>query len=137
MNIEELTKRVEAIEEKLSSLAKSDEIKGCSDERSPFPKSKWDTFERHHTVHPKDMEVGTIAYVGSYVDDEGGSYQFGADGNRIRSCLDVDFEEMAKLMEAFSKPERVNILRLLLSKRMTAFELMQHLCFKTTGKQPA
>lgn len=90
---------------------------------------------KRNTVDPKEMPEGRIAYVGNYVNEDGGQYSFGVDNNEIKFTLNnVDNVEMSKFMEAFSRPERVEILRLLLKKSRTANELMRILSYNTTGK---
>ena len=110
MHEKELESRLTAIEKALN-LTKVGE-------NSQNESSNFNSFVRRNTVDPKDMPEGEIAYVGNYVNEDGGKYRFGADGNEIKFTLkNVDNIEMAKFMEAFSRPERIEILRLLLGKK--------------------
>ena len=127
MDEKELESRLTAIEKALN-LTKVGE-------NSQNESRNFNSFVRRNTVDPKDMPEGEIAYIGNYVNEDGGKYRFGADGNEIKFTLkNVDNIEMAKFMEAFSRPERIQILRLLLAKKRTASELMKILNYKTTGK---
>ena len=121
-----LEARLTAIEKRLNLVEFEDQ--------SGKRQNKFDANKRKNTIHPKDMEEGKLAYVGKYVSDDGGLYTFSGDNIHIKYSLEIDYAEMAKVMEAFSRVERVHILRLLLSKRMTANQIMSILGFKTTGK---
>lgn len=88
-----------------------------------------------NTIQPSEMEEGRFAYVGKYKSKDGtiGS-TFGADNNNIFSVLECNSFEMAKVIDAFSSEDRINIVKELIQRRLTARQLMEKLQFPTTGK---
>ncbi len=128
MKLKELEERLLALEAKVNSTEKSGENR--------IRPSGNDTFVRQNTIHPSEVEVGRLAYVGNFVSKDGHtSSRFGADRNSIQSVLDVvDVDQMANVMSAFANADRLAILRSLLNEQMTATELMERFKFSTTGK---
>lgn len=90
---------------------------------------------RKATINQKDMEKGIMAYAGNYESPEGklGS-TFGADNIKISKLFETNSFEMAQVVDAFSSEERINIVKTLIQKRLTARQLMEELNFSTTGK---
>lgn len=86
-----------------------------------------------NTIDPSEMQEGYVAYVGKYKSLNFHT-TFGADKSSIRDSLGKDSDEIAKVLDAFASPERIEIIKKLMEKHMTAKELMKELNFKTTGK---
>ena len=88
-----------------------------------------------NTIDPSEMQEGYVAYVGKYNFPDGSfGSNFGADKSSIRDSLSKDSVEIAKILDAFASPERLEIIKKLMKKHMTAKELMAELNFNTTGK---
>lgn len=89
-----------------------------------------------NTIDPSGMQVGKFAYVGKYESlDKTMCSTFGADENDISLLFNQnDSFEMAKIIDAFSSEDRINIVKLLIAKRRTTKELMEKLQYQTTGK---
>ena len=87
------------------------------------------------TISPDDMEQGRMSYAGKYESPEGklGS-TFGADNIKISKLFETSSLEMAQVIDAFSSEDRINIVKILIQKKMTARGLMEALNFSTTGK---
>ena len=90
---------------------------------------------RHYTVSPEDVEFGHMAYVGKYKSKNGmiGS-TFGDDYVQIDKLFQCNSFEMAKVIDAFSSEERIDIIKQLIEEDLSAKELMDRLEFKSTGK---
>ena len=117
--LEEMEKRLAAIERAGHNLKVS--------------KAK-DTGKRT-VLHPSEMEEGILAYTGKYQSRDGklGSC-FGADRVEISSLLEGNSFEMAKVIDAFSSEERIDIIKELMRQNLRAKGLMDRLGFATTGK---
>jgi len=87
------------------------------------------------TISPSEIEVGRMAYVGRYESEDGklGS-TFGSDKIQISKLLETNSFEMAQVIDAFSSEDRINIVKILIQRSLTARELMEELKFATTGK---
>ncbi len=87
------------------------------------------------TISPDDMEQGRMSYVGKYESPDGklGS-TFGADNIKISKLFETSSFEMAQVIDAFSSEDRINIIKALIQKNLTARGLMDELKFSTTGK---
>jgi len=97
--------------------------------------SKLENTKFYNTINPNDMEMGTMAFVGKYQSKDGKlSSKFGYDRFEISSLYNCNSFEMAKVIDAFSSEERINIIKELMTQNMTAKELMEKLKFQTTGK---
>jgi len=84
---------------------------------------------------PHSMPVGYVAYAGKYVSlDKSMSSTFGADSFEIAKVMECNSFEMAKVIDAFSSEDRINIVKELMQRQMTAKQLMDKLNFQTTGK---
>ena len=90
---------------------------------------------KNATISPSEIEVGRMAYVGRYESKDGklGS-TFGSDKVQITKLFETNSFEMAKVIDAFSSEDRLNIVKLLIQRSLTARELMDELKFATTGK---
>lgn len=120
-----ILQKLEAMEKRLDRL----EGKGVSakeDGRKPHKQT---------VLHPSEMEVGTMAYTGKYESKDGklGS-TFGADCVETDKLLKVSSFEMAKVIDAFSSEERIDIIKELMKQNLRAKGLMERLGFATTGK---
>lgn len=90
---------------------------------------------KNNTISPKDMPVGKMAYVGRYESEDGSmGSTFGADCNDIATTFNHSSFEMAKVIDAFSSEDRINIVKELIKRCLTAKQLMEKLNFATTGK---
>ncbi len=88
-----------------------------------------------NTIQPSEMEEGRFAYVGKYKSKDGTmSATFGADNNSIFGVFDCNSFEMARVIDAFSSEDRINIVKELIQRSMSARQLMEKLQFPTTGK---
>lgn len=99
------------------------------------PKSTRNEVIHTNTIPPSQMEQGRMAYVGKYCSPDGtmGS-TFGADNNKISCLFDCNSFEMAKVIDAFSSEERIDIVKQLIQYSLTARQLMEKLNYSTTGK---
>ena len=85
--------------------------------------------------HPDHLRDGEFEYAGKFTSADGSTGStFGANGIKIASLLDCNSFEMAKVIDAFSSEERIDIVKELAKERCTAKELMEKLKFATTGK---
>lgn len=90
---------------------------------------------KNATIRPKDMEEGRMAYVGKYESSDGSmGSTFGADNIKISKLFETNSFEMAQVIDAFSSEDRINIVKTLIQKSLTARQLMDELNFSTTGK---
>ena len=89
-----------------------------------------------NTIDPSDMQVGKFAYVGKYESqDKTMKSTFGADRNDIKLLFVPENSfEMAKIIDAFSSEDRINIVKLLVTRSRSTKELMEKLQYQTTGK---
>lgn len=90
---------------------------------------------KHATISPDEIELGRMAFVGRYESEDGklGS-RFGADNIQISTLFESNSFEMAQVIDAFSSEDRINIVKILMQRSLTARELMEELKFSTTGK---
>lgn len=78
---------------------------------------------------------GLLAYEGKFTsNDRSIGSVFGNNHIKIASLFESEPEDVAKIMDAFSAPERIMIIQNLMNMHLTAKQLMQILKFKTTGK---
>lgn len=90
---------------------------------------------RNATINPKDMEEGRMAFVGKYESfDRSMGSTFGADNIKISKLFETNSFEMAQVIDAFSSEDRINIVKILIQRSLTARQLMEELNFSTTGK---
>ena len=122
-NIKKFINKLECLEERLNKLEKQD-----------FKPSK-EVFAGRATISPQDIEIGRMAFVGRYESADGtmGS-KFGDDGVNISNLFKCNSFEMAQVIDAFSSEERINIVKQLIQRSLTARQLMEELNFSTTGK---
>lgn len=122
--LEIIMSKLETIEKRLDKL----ENKGAEEKREIKNNGR-------HTVDPKEMRSGEFAYVGKYNSDDG-SYgsTFGADVVDINRLLSQSSFEMAKVIDAFANEDRIDMIKLLMHKKLSPKELMEELKFPTTGK---
>lgn len=112
----ELLERLARLEERL------DKVEGKNDE------------EPESSKRAKDMKVGTLTYSGKYESTDGGTKAtFGGDIS-IDKILKINSKDLAQVIDAFSSEDRIDIVKLLLKKALTAKEIMDILNFPTTGK---
>ena len=89
----------------------------------------------HYTVSPDIVEYGHMAFVGRYLSKDGTmSATFGDDYIDINDLFQCNSFEMAKVIDAFSSEERINIVKELINHTLSAKELMDRLQFQSTGK---
>lgn len=99
------------------------------------PENIFKTKSHHYTISPDKMDVGRFAYVGNYQSDDGSmGSTFGADSLLINKLFDCPSFEMAKVIDAFSSEDRIDIVKQLVKQSLTARQLMDILKFQTTGK---
>ena len=116
--------------------------KGYVDYDGKQERKELDVFEKkpggvrkYPYINPKDIEEGVLIFAGNYkIDDGSGKSCFASQRSNIKGVLNVDSFEMSKIMNAFASEERVNIIKALMTKKMTAKEIMDELGFTTTGK---
>lgn len=90
---------------------------------------------RNKPIHPDNLKDGEFEYAGKFLSGDGSTGStFGANGIKIASLLECNSFEMAKVIDAFSSEERINIIKELAIKRLSAKDLMEKLGFATTGK---
>lgn len=81
----------------------------------------------------EDVKVGTMMYAGKFETGDKRSADF-AEMMSISNLVKLNSKDIAQVADAFSSEERVEIIKLLLQKSMTAKDVMQELNFPTTGK---
>ena len=59
---------------------------------------------------------------------------FGSDNIKISKLFETNSFEMAQVIDAFSNEDRIDIIKILIQRSLTARELMEELNFATTGK---
>ena len=90
---------------------------------------------QHYTVSPEDVEYGHMAFVGRYKSQDGSmGATFGDDYIDIVDLFECNSFEMAKVIDAFSSEERIDIVKELINNTLSAKELMDRLKFQSTGK---
>ncbi len=116
-----LLERLDKIESRLENLEKKEiEPKTFSD------KTKIDKSAQ--------MQVGMLSYCGKYESPDGEiSAKFAGDVY-IPNILKINSRDLAQVIDAFSSEDRIDIVKLLLKKTLTAKEIMEILNFPTTGK---
>lgn len=124
-NIEEM------VLEKLNNMEKRIEaLEGKNTNRLPS-----NTPINHYIVSPDKVEYGHLALVGRYKSkDESMNACFSDDYIEIDSLFQNNSSEMAKVIDAFSSEERINIVKELIQNTLSAKELMERLKFPSTGK---
>ncbi len=89
---------------------------------------------RSEKSNPAGMKVGMLSYCGKYESPDGQiGAKFGGDVS-ISNILKMNSKDLAQVIDAFSSEERLDIIKLLLKKSLTAKEIMEILNFSTTGK---
>lgn len=136
--IDDLTKRVELMETKLSKLIpiKNNKKLGNSNDNFYTTDVLQKYFKGSPFVEPEDVKENVLTFAGKYV-SKNYSIQstFGACISSIDHTLNnYENSEMANIINAYANEERLNIIKLLLQNSMTAKEIMDKLSFKTTGK---
>ncbi len=117
----QLLKKIEEIESRLEKL---EEIK--SDSKNLKEKTTIDKTAQ--------MQVGMLSYCGKYESPDGEiSAKFAGDVY-IPNFLKINSRDLAQVIDAFSSEDRIDIVKLLLKKTLTAKEIMEILNFPTTGK---
>ncbi len=120
--VKEFVKRLEEVDYRLKKL------------EGEMQNKKQEKF-RNVIVNPKDVEEGRMAYVGRYESsDKSIGSTFGADNVNISKLLKTNSFEMAQVVDAFSSEDRINIVKNLIQRSLTARQLMKELNFSTTGK---
>ena len=120
----------QTILEKLEKMEKRiDAIEG----KTP---SEQNTMKKRRYVAPaEDVEYGHMAYVGRYKSKDGSmGSTFGDDYVEIDTLFNANSFEMAKVVDAFSSEERIDIVKELIQNSLSAKELMDRLKFQSTGK---
>ena len=85
-------------------------------------------------TNPEELENGRLVYAGKYKTDDGTvSSVFGSNVSTVEDILRYDSSELANIIDAFSRVERISIIKELMKKSFTAKNLMETLNFKTTG----
>lgn len=80
------------------------------------------------------MNVGSLSYRGKYKSPDGKIKSTFASNVMVSGILKINSKSLAMIIDAFSSEERVDIVKLLLKKALTAKEIMEILNFPTTGK---
>lgn len=120
--LKQILEKLESMETRLNKL------EGRNEEKSV-------TLNHTTTVSPDEMDPNTVAFVGRFTSLDGnvrskfGHYRF-----EIKTLYDCNSFEMAQVIDAFANEDRVNIIKELMTRNMTAKELMDKLGFQTTGK---
>lgn len=90
---------------------------------------------KHYTVSPEEVEYGHMAFVGRYTSKDGSMGSTFGDGCvEINELFKCNSFEMAKVIDAFSSEERIDIVKELINNTLSAKELMERLKFQSTGK---
>ena len=81
-----------------------------------------------------EMKVGMLAYRGKYQSPDGQINATFAGDVSIGNILKINSKDLAQVIDAFSSEDRIDIVKLLVKKPLTAKEIMEILNFPTTGK---
>ena len=121
----------EMILEKLNNLeTRINTLEGKGENNSEIRKDI-----KHYIISPDKVEEGHLALVGKYKsEDSSMQASFSDDYIEISSLFKSDSSEMAKVIDAFSSEERINIVKELIQNTLSAKELMDRLKFPSTGK---
>ena len=88
---------------------------------------------QHDTL--SENSVNIMEYSGKYIsEDKTMGSTFGSNNISIDRLFNYSSFEMAKVIDAFSSEDRINIIKLLIKNSLTAKQLMEVLKFPTTGK---
>ena len=83
----------------------------------------------------EESHINILQYSGRFEsEDKTMGSTFGSNNISIDSLFNYSSFEMAKVIDAFSSEDRINIIKLLINNRLTAKQLMEILKFPTTGK---
>lgn len=97
--------------------------------------SRLDKLEnKHKGPNVNSVNVGTMSYCGKYESPDG---EIGANFSgdvAISRILKISSKKIAQVVDAFSSEDRLDIVKLLLKKPLTAKDIMEILNFPTTGK---
>lgn len=125
-DIEKILNKLEEIERRITKLESGSGTRKNKTTREVV---------HHNTIQPSEMELGRMAYVGRYESEDGSmGATFGADNNKISCLFKCNSFEMAKVIDAFSSEERIDIVKELIQRSLSARQLMDRLNFPTTGK---
>lgn len=92
------------------------------------------TSESKNLAEAKQMKVGILTYRGKYESaDREISSTFAGDVT-IGNILTMNSNDVAQVIDAFSSEDRIDIVKLLLKKPLSAKDIMDVLNFPTTGK---
>lgn len=83
---------------------------------------------------PADLNVGMMSYCGKYESPDGEIGSTFEGDVSITKILKINSKDLAQVIDALSSEERLDIIKLLLKKPLTAKEIMEILNFSTTGK---
>lgn len=120
--LEEILKKLEAMEERVVNLEANN-------------KNREQKNIGARTQNLNNLEFGHMNFAGKYRSVDGSMESvFGADDIKIGSLLELNSFDMAKVIDAFSSEERIDIVKELIQRCMTAKQLMEKLKFQTTGK---
>ena len=120
-NIEKIINKLDNLEERLTKLENGEK------------KFNKNNFTKRAIISTEEIEDGKMAFVGKYESlDKTMTAKFGDDNVDIARLLECNSFEMAKVVDAFSSEERINIVKKLIQKCFTARELMEELNFSTT-----
>ena len=82
-----------------------------------------------------EIKSGEMMFAGKYESPDGKmKAEFSANNFAISKLLETNSFEMARVIDAFSSEERINIVKMLIQKCSTAKQIMNELNFSTTGK---
>ena len=91
--------------------------------------------QHFNTIAPAEIELNTMAFAGRFSTQDGKvPSTFGYERFEIPTLYDCNSFEMAKVIDAFSNEDRIDIIKELMTRNMTARDLMEKLNFPTTGK---
>ncbi len=112
----ELAERISRLEDRLEALEKG---------KSQKEKS---------LAEANEMKVGMLSYRGKYSSPDGQIKSTFAGDVSIQKIFRTNSKDLAQVIDAFSSEDRIDIVKLLVKKPLTAKEIMEILNFPTTGK---
>ncbi len=124
----QLIERISKIEARLDNLEKM-RLRECKNIPAEMIQS-----EKSVNSKTSNINVGMLSYCGKYESPDGEiAANFGGDVY-IPNILKTNSRDLAQVIDAFSSEDRINIVKLLLKKSLSAKEIMEILDFPTTGK---
>lgn len=124
----QLIERISKLESRLDELEKI-QIRECKNVPVKMMQSEKTVIDKTSNIN-----VGMLSYCGKYESPDGEISANFAGDVYIPNILKINSSDLAQVIDAFSSEDRIDIVKLLLKKSLSAKEIMEILNFPTTGK---